>query len=86
MNHKEKIRMIENLDKAVQTVNNCLDELIAAKVKVHVGIIMQGDAFDGYRPIIDTNTKKLLEDLGPVLDPTLDPDYYEAGVGFSEWE
>ena len=64
----EEVRMITNLDKTVQVVNSYINQLIANKVKIHVGVIMQGDAFDGYKPTIETNSKKLLDSLDPVGD------------------
>ena len=68
MTPEEEIKMIEDLEMAVQDVNSYIDALIANKVKVHVGVIMQGDAFDGYKPTIETNSKKLLYTLDPVGD------------------
>ena len=68
MTPEEEIRMITNLEMAVQVVNSYIDELIANKVKIHVVVIMQGDAFDGYKPTIETNSKKLLDSLDPVGD------------------
>ena len=65
MTPEEEIKMIKNLEMAVQIVNSYINELIANKVKVHVGVIMQGDAFDGYKPTIETNSKKLLDSLEP---------------------